>query len=192
MLGNRIHDFTTALENEPAHLPIYALAVDSLSAPRPVHGLRPVVTVQPADKLNILLRPSESVAMPVALRAFIGRGGELQRWAAPFEARNDGGFVLRAKVAELPDLQGGRYELALLVGRPAALPDNPHILPSESGGAGWQVLRLSLTVQTDASGSLAQPAEPVKSAGAASYVESKPAAMVGSDLSTHEENTHAR
>lgn len=172
LLGRQVRDWVAALDPEPAGQPVYALAIDSQAGQPVTRGREPVLTVQRTDRLNILLRPSEPIGTPMVLRAFAGRGGEMRRWAAPFESRNDGGFVLCSTAAELPELQVGYWELALLVGSPQALPQDPHSLPAGPGGVGWQVLRLGLNIAPDtALGSLVS--YPVKNRRVVSYLESK-------------------
>lgn len=111
--------------------------------------LDPVLTLPSDETLSIILRPSEPIRVPVTLRAFWGRGGELRRWAAPFAPLNGGGFVLRAPVSELPELASGQWNLVFLVGQPGSLPHNPHEVPVGAGGLGWQVLRLRLNIPAE-------------------------------------------
>ena len=133
-------------------------------------ALDPVLTLLADETLSIILRPSAPIRVPVTLRAFRGRGGELRRWGAPFEPLNGGGFVLRAPLSALPELASGQWNLVFLVGEPRSLPPNPHEVPVGPGGLGWQVLRLRLNIAAE---SVPQQFihAPVKSSRAASYGE---------------------
>lgn len=146
LIGCQVFD-ASFLPIADSSLPPYSLAADGQSALSFKQGPDPTLTVQRDSKLSLLLRPSEPVHVPVVLRAFRGRAGQLRRWGAPFETLNDGGFVLRARPDELPEIDSGPWDLVLLIGRPEALPPNPHTLPEGPGGVGWQVLRLRLNIE---------------------------------------------
>lgn len=146
LIGCHVFDasFLSSTDNS---LPPYSLAADGHSVLSFKQGPDPTLTVLRDSKLSLLLRPSEPVHGPVVLRTFRGRAGQLRLWGAPFETLNDGGFVLRARPDELPEMDSGPWELVLLIGRPEALPANPHTLPEGPGGVGWQVLRLHLNIE---------------------------------------------
>jgi hypothetical protein len=147
-LGHRLLDATFHERSDTA-VPPYALAVDGVPAPHFESGPDPILSLHLDDKLTMLLRPSEPVKAPVSLRAFRGRNGQLRRWSVSFEPLNNGGFLLRTRTRELPEIDRGAWDLAFLIGLPEALPENPHELPDGSGGPGWQVVRVHLDVRGD-------------------------------------------
>lgn len=147
----------------------YSLSVDSHRTRSQSRGTTPVLSVRWDEKFSLLLRPSAPVHEPVSLRAFRQRGGTLERWGAPFQPLNNGGFILNARPADAPALGDGTWELIFLIGRSDALPHNPYVFSDGPGGAGWQVLRLRVDVDGPPPESILQ--SPVRTRRTPSYIE---------------------
>lgn len=127
-------------------LPPYSLSLSSQRVKTSPLDSDSVLSLRHDEKLSILLRPGQPVHAPLALRAFKGRHGRVERWGAPFVTLNNGGFLLDARPEDLPDLSPGEWEMIFLIGRPDKLPSNPYELPAARGGNGWQMLRFRLNV----------------------------------------------
>lgn len=119
-------------------LPAYRLELSGDAEPhRPRFSTEPLVT---SEMLTVLLRPVESVAGPVAIKAFVEQGDHRRVWAVHFERSDAGAFLLRAPVRTLPGLGPGRWRLTFLVGRPWALPPGPAAARRLESSDDWYLL----------------------------------------------------
>ncbi len=96
----------------------------------------------PGSRIELVLRPSTAAQGPVAVRAFLNRGGELQPWAVTPEVSPEGAVRIAGPVEKLLPEVTGEVEILLAVGRPEALPDARDVLTAPP--AGWRLLRYRL------------------------------------------------
>ncbi len=99
-------------------------------------------------KLTAILRPERSVEGPVAVHAFLSRGGQVIRLDAQTELSSDGAVRMTTSIAS-PAVTEGTWNLVIAVGRPGVIPSDPQAFvgkSSEGSSASWQVLRYSLRV----------------------------------------------
>lgn len=129
----------------PEPLPVYALTAQGGVVDAQGEGPDAALRIARGAALRLILRPAAAVEGVVVLRAFRVRDGQARRLAAPFGRLEGGGFQLRAP-SDVLELRPGRWDLVLLLGRPDALPADPHELPTRSGGLGWQRLQVALNV----------------------------------------------
>lgn len=100
--------------------------------------------------LQVHLRPQHQVSKDVQAVAYLKSGESIKPWPVTFERSEQGTFLLRGKVASLPGLGLGRWELIFIIGYPERLPSATGLAQLLHSGAvtgdGWQILRGSLEI----------------------------------------------
>src|SRR5262249_55649772 len=74
---------------------------------------------------SVALRPAQRVRGGVSARSFLLRNGQVRSWQVRLLSLASGTFLVRAPVAELPELLPGTTELIFVIGRPEALLAHP-------------------------------------------------------------------
>ncbi|WP_438037595.1 hypothetical protein [Sorangium sp. So ce128] len=90
----------------------------------------------PGSRLEITLRPATRVDGPVAVRAFLIQGETARPWDVHADLSEQGAARIEGDTETLfPGVPEGEWEIAIAIGRPAALPDSAaglaHARPSE-------------------------------------------------------------
>ncbi|MCP3137817.1 hypothetical protein [Pyxidicoccus xibeiensis] len=116
------------LPRETPPLPGYSLSVSSEQAVRAGAPAQDVPRLGPGSRLDVLLRPEETVEGAVEVRAFLLRPGEVRAWTPPLERSAEGAVRIRGPVEELLSVPPGEWTLAIAVGRPGTLPEAPEEL----------------------------------------------------------------
>jgi hypothetical protein len=130
-----------------APLPGYTLSASGgeseLRSPAPRPG--PVV-LAPDASLTLVLRPATSVEGPVAARFFVEREGALEPLAVRAEQAEGGSLRLSAPARELFGTHTGDASLIAIVGRPAAINEDPQALVrgAPANGPGWQRVAIAV------------------------------------------------
>lgn len=100
--------------------------------------------------LQVHLRPQHQVSKDVQAVAFLKQGDSLSPWPVTFVRSEQGTFLLRGKVANLPGLGLGRWELIFIIGYPEQVPSSADLAQLLRSGAvtgdGWQILRGSIEI----------------------------------------------
>ncbi|HSP78024.1 MAG TPA: hypothetical protein VLQ93_05820, partial [Myxococcaceae bacterium] len=126
--------FVVASPGDVPPVPAYAL---SLSGEQTVRSEVPgpeVARLGPGSRLELILRPEREVEGAVEVRAFLLRPGEARRWTPPMEHSPEGAVRIHGPVEELLPIPPGEWTLALAVGRPGTLPEEPEaIVPLVEG-----------------------------------------------------------
>ncbi|MCC6554073.1 MAG: hypothetical protein IT372_13790 [Polyangiaceae bacterium] len=95
----------------------------------------------PGARVEVTLRPRAPVRGPVEARAFLVREGRAQPWRPPIEVAEGGAVrVAGTKEALFAGIPDGRWEIAIAVGRPGALPDEAAVA-TRAAGEGFRLLR---------------------------------------------------
>ncbi len=81
-----------------------------------------VVHLGAGDHVVVVLRPAARVEGPVAARAFWRGAGPAEVWSAPLEVADGGAVRLDGSGDALFGGRPGRWEIAIAVGRPEAMP----------------------------------------------------------------------
>lgn len=95
-------------------------------------------------ELQLLLRPSRGVQGPVETRLFVVENGRARLWPAKAEVSEQGSVLIKAKGADLQEVKARKFELVLVIARPAELPSAEGL---ESAGSSVQVFRREATWQ---------------------------------------------
>jgi hypothetical protein len=100
----------------------------------------------PGSRLEMTLRPATLVKGAVAVQGFLIHDGRAQRWDVQADVSPEGAVrIAGEKEALFGGAQAGRFEIALAVGRPSALPSDPEavLAVTEKGPSsdGWYLLR---------------------------------------------------
>ncbi|MBN1205934.1 MAG: hypothetical protein JXB05_13540 [Myxococcaceae bacterium] len=127
-------------------LPGYGLSFSSEQGVRSGAPEQEVPRLGPGSLLELVLRPEQAVEGPVEVRAFLLRPGEARAWTPPMERSPEGAVRIRGPVEALLSVPPGEWTLAIAVGRPGTLPEEPgEVLPLlEQGRApeagSWRLL----------------------------------------------------
>ncbi|WP_437979708.1 hypothetical protein [Sorangium sp. So ce117] len=79
----------------------------------------------PGSRLEITLRPTTRVDGPVAVRAFLIQGETARPWDVHADLSEQGAARIEGDTETLfPGVPEGEWEIAIAIGRPAALPDS--------------------------------------------------------------------
>ncbi|WP_437739296.1 hypothetical protein WMF39_26525 [Sorangium sp. So ce1504] len=79
----------------------------------------------PGSRLEITLRPATRVDGPVAVRAFLIQGETARPWDVHADLSEQGAARIEGDTETLfPGVPEGEWEIAIAIGRPAALPDS--------------------------------------------------------------------
>jgi hypothetical protein len=79
----------------------------------------------PGSRLEITLRPATRVDGPVAVRAFLIQGETARPWDVHADLSEQGAARIEGETETLfPGVPEGEWEIAIAIGRPAALPDS--------------------------------------------------------------------
>lgn len=100
-------------------------------------------------RIEIVLRPATAVSGPLAVRAFIARGGAVAPWPLPAEIASSGAVRIAGAVRELLPAEPGAFQLAVAIGRPGRLPEAAEVAArlAAAGGAAtsdWTLLSVHL------------------------------------------------
>ena len=100
--------------------------------------------------LQVNLRPQRQVSKDVQAVAFLKSGESIKPWPVTFVRSEQGTFLLRGKIANLPGLGLGRWELVFIIGYPDRVPSPTELAQLLRSGAatgdGWQILRGSIEI----------------------------------------------
>jgi hypothetical protein len=102
-----------------------------------------VVEVRPDSRLELVLRPEHRVVGEVGVRTFLARDGDVRAWSPSLELSPDGAFHLAGPAGALLGVSPGTWDVLLVTGRPASLPDAPAVaaaLREPSARHPWQLL----------------------------------------------------
>ena len=136
----------------PAPIAAYVLSVEGGNqaerGDRPPH--EPVIRLDPASRLVIVLRPEAPVSGAIAVRGFLVREGAATPWEAPMAVGAGGVVRIEGTAAALfGDTPEGAWDVVLVVGRPESLPDEPALARAAASGEGLSGLsmhRLRITL----------------------------------------------
>jgi hypothetical protein len=117
-------------------LPGYSLSLAGIQELRSDGAEAEVARLEPGSQLVLVLRPEQAVGGRVEVRAFLFRDGEGRAWTPPMEVSEDGAVRIRGRVEELLPLSPGEWTLAVAVGRPGEVPDEPREVEPFVRGAG--------------------------------------------------------
>ena len=105
---------------------------------------------------RLLLRPETTVdGPPVAVRAFVGHGPNLEPWEPPMEVADQGSVLIEGTLGDEIRLDPGRNVLSVAIGRHGKLPTAAvlrDIAPDDLEGRqtpDWVLMRLAVTVAED-------------------------------------------
>ncbi|WP_437707441.1 hypothetical protein WMF45_27295 [Sorangium sp. So ce448] len=103
----------------------------------------------PGSRLEITLRPATRVDGPVAVRAFLIQGETARPWDVHADLSEQGAARIEGDTDTLfPGVPEGEWEIAIAIGRPAALPDSAARLadarPSEEEDNKFRILRFNV------------------------------------------------
>jgi hypothetical protein len=123
------------LHFEPPTVPNYSLATDVGE-----------VALGPGAAFEMLLRPASPVKGAIGTRAFLLRGAEVRPWDAPSSVALDGSVRIAGPVDTLfAGVPGGRWEIAVAVGRPEVLPTAPRDIArskdADARPSAWRLVR---------------------------------------------------
>jgi hypothetical protein len=133
------------LSDRETGLPLYALDSSGAATSRApaAAAVACVVRADTRGSFELLARPNDAVVGPIAAKAFIVRGAEVQPFEGDLELAAKGSVRLTGENRALT----GASELRIVVGRPDLIgPTDARAkagAPSASG-RGWQVLRCSI------------------------------------------------
>ncbi|HEY2512474.1 MAG TPA: hypothetical protein VGI39_16520 [Polyangiaceae bacterium] len=93
-----------------------------------------IVELHADSQVNLVLRPAKAIAGDIGVRGFLVQGGTAKAWAPPVQISKDGAVRISGAAG---DIFGGpgEWDVALGVGRPSDLPDDPSIVAAEVAGA---------------------------------------------------------
>ena len=106
-------------------LPGYGLSFSSEQGVRAGAPELEVPRLGPGSLVELVLRPEQAVEEPVEVRAFLLRPGEARAWTPPMERSSEGAVRIRGPVEALLSIPPGEWTLAIAVGRPGTLPEDP-------------------------------------------------------------------
>ncbi|WP_437902283.1 hypothetical protein WME95_27050 [Sorangium sp. So ce327] len=104
----------------------------------------------PGSRLEITLRPATRVDGPVAVRAFLIQGETARPWDVHADLSEQGAARIEGDTETLfPGVPEGEWEIAIAIGRPAALPDSAAGLadarpPKEEKDNKFRILRFNV------------------------------------------------
>ncbi|WP_437790652.1 hypothetical protein [Sorangium sp. So ce693] len=103
----------------------------------------------PGSRLEITLRPATRVDGPVAVRAFLIQGDTARPWDVHADLSEQGAARIEGDTETLfSGVPEGEWEIAIAIGRPAALPDSAAGLtdarPSEKKDKPFRILRFKV------------------------------------------------
>lgn len=113
-----------------APVPDYALSFSGEQAVRADVPEAEVPRVGPGSRFTVLLRPQRAVEGKVEARAFLVRPGEARAWSPRLEVSEEGAVRIQGEGAALASVSPGEWTLAVVVGRPGSLPDEPREVQS--------------------------------------------------------------
>lgn len=114
-----------------APVPDYALSFAGEQAVRADVPEAEVPRVGPGSRFTVLLRPQRAVEGKVEARAFLVRPGEARAWSPQrLEVSEEGAVRIQGEGAALASVPPGEWTLAVVVGRPGSLPDEPREVQS--------------------------------------------------------------
>ncbi|UQA62784.1 hypothetical protein [Polyangium aurulentum] len=134
-------------ETEP--LPAYAMVVvggehEQRSDPQVGSKSEPI-RLGPTSNMEITLRPRTRVTGPVAVEAYLLRGGKAQRWDVHADVSPEGAIrITGEKKALFRDEPTGEVEIALVIGRPGAMPPNAEAALRDDPAGRWTQHRRTL------------------------------------------------
>ncbi|WP_437911412.1 hypothetical protein WME73_27035 [Sorangium sp. So ce302] len=108
-------------------VPAYAmtLAGGEVRARSASSGADATARLGPGSRLEITLRPATRVDGPVAVRAFLIQGETARPWDVHADLSEQGAARIEGDTETLfPGVPEGEWEIAIAIGRPAALPDS--------------------------------------------------------------------
>jgi hypothetical protein len=141
------------LHFQPPNVPRYqASVVADVEARAGDAGPADEQTLRGDSELEIELRPQRPVTGAVGARAFLLRGDEVHAWDPPFSVGLDGIVRLSGRVDKLFEgIHGGRWEVAIAVGRPEVLPTAPRDVLARRNDdpvlAGWHLVRTPVRIE---------------------------------------------
>lgn len=92
------------------------------------------------EKLRATIRPQRAFDGRVGARVFLVRGEDVRLWPMPVDVSREGAIRIVTSLDTLPPDSTGNWEMAIVVGRPEALPDSPKVGDLKDGAA-MHVLR---------------------------------------------------
>lgn len=132
-------------------VPAYAmtLAGGEVSERSASSGADATARLGPGSRLEITLRPATRVDGPVAVRAFLIQGETARPWDVHADLSEQGAARIEGDTETLfPGVPEGEWEIALAIGRPAALPDSAAEVraprPSEKKDKPFRILRFKV------------------------------------------------
>ncbi|MDC0677001.1 hypothetical protein [Sorangium atrum] len=132
-------------------VPAYAmtLAGGEVSERSASSGADATARLGPGSRLEITLRPATRVDGPVALRAFLIQGETARPWDVHADLSEQGAARIEGDTEKLfSGVPEGEWEIAIAIGRPAALPDSAAGLadarPSEKKDKPFRILRFKV------------------------------------------------
>ncbi len=119
---------------QPRTIPPYAIAAGAVSE------------IVPGRQFSLTLDPQGQLTGAVAARGYLVRGDEVRPWEPHFEVERDGSIqVTGADDTLFAGVPAGDWDLALVVGRPEALPrsaaDTLRPAATDAGAAAFWVVR---------------------------------------------------
>ncbi|WP_437893093.1 hypothetical protein [Sorangium sp. So ce124] len=132
-------------------VPAYAmtLAGGEVSERSASSGADATARLGPGSRLEITLRPATRVDGPVAVRAFLIQGETARPWDVHADLSEQGAARIEGDTETLfPGVPEGEWEIAIAIGRPAALPDSAAEVrdprPSEKKDKPFRILRFKV------------------------------------------------
>lgn len=113
----------------------------AVGTPLPVFG--------PGSDVDLVLRPNTATTGAVAARAFILRDGIAEAWTPPMEISSSGSVRIAGSFEVVfRGIPTGTVDLAVMIGRPGSIPDEPTMVApgpvgaSAPGESAWRLIRI--------------------------------------------------
>jgi hypothetical protein len=109
------------------------------------------IRLGPSSQLEITLRPGTRVTGPVAVEGYLIRNGQPRRWDVRPEISTEGSARITGERESLfPGEPAGPLEIALVIGRPGAMPPNAEAALQRDHHGRWALERRSIYLTDEA------------------------------------------
>lgn len=123
---------------------------DPASAVRSIDASTEIARFRPDARFELLLRPSEPPAGPVAIRGVVLNDQEVRSWNPPTEISPTGSVRIAGPVKGILPIPPGQWTLAIAVGHPDTLPTRPEAWWTRSAhapDAAWRLVRARIDLR---------------------------------------------
>jgi hypothetical protein len=139
----------------PEPMPAYAMVVaggdEQQRSDPPVGSQSEPIRIGPTSEIQITLRPRTRVTGPVVVEGYLLRSGRVQRWNVRADISPEGAIRITGEKQSLfRDEPAGEIEIALVIGRPGAMPPDPEAALRDNPAGRWTLHRRTLLLADSA------------------------------------------